>query len=350
MRNLFTLLAFTLIICLPSCHSPGGQGAITIVFYNCENLFDTLDNPATADEEFTPEGNYRYSSKIYEQKLHNIATVFHTLSNGRKNFPAIIGLAEIENIDVLKALVHQPELERINYQPILIQGHDIRGINVAMLYDPARLKIIATQSIPIKMADTVTATRDILYVTGVAAADTLHIFVNHWPSRRHDDTTTRVTERILVAQQLRRRIDSIRNREVHAKIIVMGDFNDNPNDSSLAILGSVRDTAHLPSTAFYNPFDNIYREGHGTEYYRGTWNLFDQVLLSQSITKISGGLHFVSARICQYAFMTDTMHGQPSVPYRSFKGAYWLGGFSDHFPVVVDLETGNVQQRTLGSK
>ncbi len=341
MRKQIILLAFPLFIallaCLAGCHIANHAQHATIVFYNCENLFDTTDNPATNDDEFTPEGDYHYTRKIYEQKLHNIATIFHALSDGRKNFPAIIGLAEIENTDVLQALIHQPELVRTNYQPILIQGHDRRGINVAMLYDPTRFKVIATRSTPIQIEDTIVATRDILYVTGISGADTLHIFVNHWPSRRHDDITGEVTERMLVAQQLRQKTAAIQQINPMAKIIVMGDFNDNPTDKSMTIAGSAPDTANIPQNGLYNPFTELYIAGHGTEYYSGIWNLFDQILLSKNLATTGVGLHFSAVRICRYAFMTDTMHGQPSVPYRSFKGTYFLGGYSDHFPVVVEL-------------
>jgi endonuclease/exonuclease/phosphatase family metal-dependent hydrolase len=322
--------------CTPGHPSPG----LPIAFYNCENLFDTVDNPNTNDDEFTPGGLYHYTQATYEQKLHNIATVLQSMGyNNGQAYPALIGLAEVENAEVLRALTHQPELERMNYQYTITTGHDKRGINVGLLYDSTRFRKISESAIGITSDSGSIATRDILYVCGTLAGDTVHIFVNHWPSRRNDSQNEgqAPNNRLLAAQRLKEIATECQKANPGARIIVMGDFNDNPPDSSIThILGAQGSRALLHAAALYNPFAAIYSGGDGTENYRGCWNLFDQIIVSAQFMNSTSGIQLDSATIYKPNFITEQRHNI-GAPRRSFIGTYWANGYSDHFPVMVYL-------------
>ena len=331
----------SLFLLLEGCNTRSIDKKAVVVFYNCENLFDTINAPGKNDDEFTPTGALLYTRKKYEHKLHNMATVLLAMSEDKQNYAAVIGVAEVENEQVLSALTQQPEIARVNYKYVIADGHDDRGINVGLLYDPARFYKISSNSIPIKNRNSILATRDILYVCGKLDNDTIHLFVNHWPSRRNDDDENDIpnNNRMLAAQQMKQLADSITRKKSGAKIIVMGDFNDNPTDTTIvSILNATNNREHISPTALYNPWTEIYKGGTGTEYYDKTWNLFDQIMLNGNLANNPAGMHFSSARICHYTFMTDTGQNKQGTPLRSFKGPYWNNGYSDHFPVMLYLE------------
>lgn len=326
------------------CEHKAPLRKLAVAFYNCENFFDTIHNPAKHDEEFTPAGKCRYTQKVYEQKLHNIATVIQSM--GGDDGPAIIGLAEIENNTVLRDLVHQPEIARRKYQFIWFDGPDERGINVAMLYDPAYFRPlqseplhVALDSVKPVIAGSKLNTRDVLHVYGVLAGDTIHLFINHWPSRAEGDEQSR-PKRIAAALVVKNAIDTLIARDPGSKIIVMGDFNDNPADSSIAAV--LNASGERKRKALYNPFAAIYNAGSGTEVYGHAWNLFDQVIVSEGfLNNRMGKLHYDSAGIYKPDFLVDHYKGHEGEPCRAYLGTYWLNGYSDHFPVVISFK--NVQ-------
>jgi endonuclease/exonuclease/phosphatase family metal-dependent hydrolase len=336
--NQFTVLIILLlsIVISQSCNTTPPRKNFAVVFYNCENFFDTINNPNTNDDEFTPSGKYHYTQKIYEQKLHNIATVFQTIgTNPNKALPVLIGLSEIENNTVLDDLTSQPELKKRNYKHILYEGHDMRGINVGLLYDPQYFKVITSAPIAITLphGDTM-PTRNILHVSGVLGKDSVHVFVNHWPSRRNDEQTEinhEANKRIIVATILKEQISNILKTTPNSKIIVMGDFNDNPTDSSINNL--------IHNTSLSNPFTELYQKGEGTEHYQQEWNLFDQVLLSNSLVNPSNpvSLRYKEATIYKPDFITANHNGKEALPRRAYAGTHWNNGYSDHFPVIVYL-------------
>lgn len=312
------------------CNAQPKQGKVYPVgFYNVENLFDIQDDPLTDDDEFTPNGKMRYTAAIYRAKLHNIASVLELIgTDSNKNGAVLIGLAEVENSTVLNDLLAQPEIKSRNYKYTWHNSNDRRGIDVALIYNASDFKIISSQPLPVRLGNN-EITRDILYAKGVLGKDTVHVFVNHWPSRREGDET--IERRAIAARACVAKVNSIRQQNPNARIIIMGDLNDNPVDASVSrVLGAAKEK----NASLYNPWAEVYLSGKGTEVFQHKWNLFDQIIMSNTLL-LHSGLHFTATEIVDYDFMTFTKGKAYRYPKRSFRGTFWNNGYSDHFPVVV---------------
>lgn len=317
-------IALLLVVLLCFSCSDNKPVTLNIAFYNCENLFDTLNNPYFDDDDFTPYGTYHYTAHIYRTRLHNIATVLAGME------PALVGLAEVENATVLQDLCYQPELRNDDWQYVCLPGSYHRGLNVALLYQSAVFTPVASRLLPVPgIAQGVT--RDILYVVGTLYGDTVHILVNHWPSRRGGDSATHPA-RLAASGLCAGLVKDIRTRNSNARILVMGDFNDNPTDASMTNLAS-NTMAQANRVGMYNPFAAIHASGTGTEVYKHNWNLFDQILVSPAFLA-TGGWQFTKASVYAPGFMRAGKNGYPR---RAFLGTHWASGYSDHFPVVVTL-------------
>lgn len=305
------------------CSAQENKKKCSIAFYNVENLFDTVDDPNTADEEFTPKGAYRYTEKVYAQKLHNIATVINKLN------AVIVGLAEIENSTVLKDLVAQPELKKHNYKFAWYDSPDPRGIDVALLYNSEHFKLLQSKIYPVRMRGL--RTRDVLHVSGVLQGDTVQILVNHWPSRG-EGLQESIPKRLAAAQVNKKIVDSLLSKNSRNKIIIMGDMNDNPTDENITkVLGA----GSAKTNTLYNPWADIYRSGKGTSVFHKKWDHFDQVIISSAWLKNSSW-HFENAEIFDEDFVRNTKYAD-AYPFRSFNGKNWNNGYSDHLPVILHL-------------
>lgn len=333
-KYLFLLLLIGAISQYGCAQNTGGNKTI-VAFYNCENFFDTVDNPAKDDDEFTPSGKYRYTRKIYEKKLRNIASVIQSMG---PEGPAVLGMAEVENNVVLNDLIRQPELARRAYKYEWYDGPDPRGINVALLYNPARFKVLKSEPLHVDLQQErgKSATRDVLHVYGILDADTVHVFVNHWPSRRGGEEESE-RKRDIAAKVNKDFINALEKKNPGVEIIVMGDLNDNPTDNSIVnALGAKGERNEVASGELYDPWARIYKSGAGTEVYQKHWNLFDQIIISGSFLQHrKNKLYFDKAEIHKPGFIVDTYRGHEGEPHRSFKGTYWINGYSDHFPVTV---------------
>lgn len=316
-------ILLVLMLLLTACTAQEEKQRCAVAFYNVENLFDTVDDPATMDDEFTPEGRYRYTDKVYQHKLHNIATVIRELD------AVLVGLAEIENSTVLKDLVARPQLKKHNYGYIQYDSPDPRGIDVALLYNPEYFKVIRSEAIPVTMKGM--ATRDVLYVKGVLDGDTVHIHVVHWPSRS-ERLKESIPKRRAAAIVTEKSVRGILAANPKAKIIVMGDMNDNPDDESVSkVLGAKNDK----NARLYNPWTVYYKEGKGTTVYHRQWDHFDQVILSRAFLD-GEGWRYEKAEIFDAAFIRNQGF-EDAYPLRSFKGYHWNSGYSDHLPVILHL-------------
>lgn len=277
-KILFSAIALSLIIFV-SCQ-PTKQALI--VSYNVENLFDTISNSGN-DKDFIPEGPKKYDTEKYYTKLENLAKVLSTIDE--KQLPDIIGLTEIENRQVVKDLTEQKTLSKGNYHICHFDSPDPRGIDVALIHTP-NFKLIKEQIVPVYTDENKRyRTRDILYVKGILQKDTLHLFVNHWKSRSGGAEKTE-PRRISSALTLRNVTDSLLSINKNTKIIIMGDFNDNPNNTSLhSALG-----AGKPDTdsALINIMFPLFDKGLGTHNYRDEWSMLDNFVVSQSIIKGKG--------------------------------------------------------------
>lgn len=313
-----------------------------IAFYNFENLFDTLDDPRKFDEEFTPNGANRYTGSIYRAKLHNLAMVLQKLGTDvTPDGPAIIGTAEIENARVLEDLAAQPEIRHRNYRPILFEGPDARGIDVAMLYNPRYFTMLRARALYTDISESGEKggkTRDVLHVTGILAGDTTHVFVNHWPSRRGGEAAS-APLRARAAMVSKRVIDSLTRVNPATKVIVMGDLNDDPNSPSvIKVLGAKTNKNKVREGELYNPWMAFLEKGIGTLAYQDSWNLFDQIILSSGWLRTEGkGWRFYKAEVFNRDFLKEKFGQYKGYPHRSFNGPNWINGYSDHFPVLVYL-------------
>lgn len=335
----------TLIICLGWQVKSFGQNnnstdyqIVSVAFYNFENLYDTINDPEKSDEEFLPDGDKKYTGKVYNDKLSKLAEVISKLAiEQTPDGPAIIGTAEIENINVLKDLAKQPAIASRNYQPILIDGPDLRGNDPALLYNPKYFTPIKVTSlfVPIKRDGDTSFTRDILYVKGLLLNEMVHIFVNHWPSRRGGEEAS-APLRGIASSVCREVIDSILDANDEAKILVLGDFNDDPASPSIKkILRANGSVEGLNLAELYNPFFDYYKRGIGTLAWDNAWNLFDQVIMSHAWTvKQQNGLFFNKAEVFNRSFLTQKTGNFKGYPFRCYVGNEYTGGYSDHFPVI----------------
>jgi len=339
-----------LVVCLAGCATAPRAvaqkkqfGVTAVAFYNLENLFDPADDPTRYDEDFTPNGPYAYTQEIYKQKLHNMAVALsrigvETVPDG----PAFIGVAEIENEKVLQDLLAQPELKARGWRYVWFEGPDMRGIDVAALYDPRRFKLLGAQALKVDLADSGEVksggTRDVLHVTGNLLGDTVHLFVNHWPSRRGGEAAS-APLRAWAAAVPRAAIDSLMalNRETRA--IVMGDLNDDPVSPSVTrVLRATHKKDKVGPSTLYNPWVQFYNNGIGTLAYGDSWNLFDQILLSHPfLATNSRGWRYHKAEVFNRDFLVSKFGQYKGYPHRSHSGNTWLNGYSDHFPTVVYL-------------
>ncbi len=316
----------------------------TIAFYNVENLFDTIDNPDTFDEDFTRKGKNHYTSKIYWEKINNTSKVISEIGKEKtKTSPVIIGLAEIENGDVLEDLIKSKYLKNKQYQIIHFNSPDMRGIDVAFLYQEKYFTPLDQEVFEVKLWDengNRIYTRDILLVKGFLDNEQIYIIVNHWPSRRGGQVKSnpRRAKAAYVAQQI---IDKIKNEEADAKIIVMGDFNDDPTDVNLKTgLKSIGKIKQLNKENLYNPMENMYKKGFNTLGYRDGLNLFDQILISYHCVSLDQSYQtykFYKAGIYNPQYIISQSGRYKGYPFRSFQNNNFAGGYSDHFPVYIYL-------------
>lgn len=327
-----------LLLLLVAIHIAGqmqAQRTFSVAFYNVENLFDTLDAPLKEDDEFTPSGKNKYTQQVYNSKLHNIATVISLLDTSHLSAgPILVGLAEVENNTVLEDLLRQQPLSNKAYGYLWFDGADARGIEVALLYDTTAFIPLQSRPIAAKQAFSQEVGRDILFATGLLFSDTVHILVNHWPSRRAGVEET-APLRIAMAKRNRSIIDSLFKASPSARIIVMGDMNDDPVD--ISIQKHLNTSAAIPAAKariLYNPFIDIYRSGAGTSAYQDRWNLYDQIMLSAGMVGNSKW-RYTDAQVYNPSFLRQAWGRFKDYPYRSYSNGKWAGGYSDHFPVVL---------------
>ncbi len=315
----------------------------TVAFYNVENLFDTEDDPLTFDDDRTPLGKDMWTQEKYEDKIKNIARVISEIGlDNSKTAPAIIGLCEIENLRVLEDLVNHPLLEKFNYQIVHYDSPDMRGIDVALLYQKSLFIPDDSQSRRLMLYDLDEPTkriftRDQLVVSGKLNGEAINIIVNHWPSRSGGEAKTNY-RREKAADLNKQIIDSIYQKDPFAKILSMGDFNDDPTNKSFKkVLKTSNNRETILAQELFNPMENLAKQGKGSLAYRDSWNLFDQILVSESLLGSRSGLQFYQAGIFNSHYLI-TLNGQfRGYPFRSYDYSGYTGGFSDHFPVFVYL-------------
>lgn len=313
-------------------------------FYNQENLFDTCHDEGKRDYDFLPTGSYKWNAMKYNHKLNNMSRALADM--GTDVLPnigcAIIGLAEVENSKALDDLIAQPALSARNYQYVHIEGPDRRGIDCALLYNPSLFSVKNTRLVPYVQKlkkDSAFYTRGFLTVSGTLADENVAVIVCHLPSRFSESFY-----RELGAEQVKAIKDSLLNDDPNCKVFIMGDMNDDPIDKSMAgILKGKANIKDVNEGDMYNPWYNILvKEGVGTLLYQGSWNLFDQILLTPNLLnkddkKDFSSLKFWKNQIFKRDYLFQTEGKYKGSPKRTTAGGVWLDGYSDHLPVVVYL-------------
>ncbi|AEM70153.1 Endonuclease/exonuclease/phosphatase [Allomuricauda ruestringensis DSM 13258] len=314
----------------------------TIAFYNCENLFDTVNDSLTFDDDRTPEGRYHWTEERYLQKVENLSNVISKIgAETSKTSPDIVGLCEVENRDVLEDLVQHPNLREKNYGIIHFDSPDARGIDVALLYKKASFIPSSFKSHRLLLFDEMSErkyTRDQLVVGGTMDRENIYFIVNHWPSRRGGAAKSSPL-RVRAALLNKRIIDSIQELDLDAKIIAMGDLNDDPIDDSLKkILKTKGKIRQLDSISLYNPMEAMFKKGVGSLAYRDKWNLFDQMFFTANlVTEDRTALSFWKAGIFAPSFIRTEKGRFKGYPLRTYSGGSYTAGYSDHFPSYLFL-------------
>ena len=315
----------------------------TLAFYNLENLFDTINDP-TKNDEATPIMEMNTGrEEAYVKKIHNMARVISDIGvDEAKNTPAILGVCEIENRDVLVDLVNDPLLLAKDYGIVHYDSPDRRSIDVALLYQKSLFTPISTSSHTLKIYDDISRervyTRDQLLVTGKLDGDVIHVIVNHWPSRSGGEARSR-SKRVAAGKLSKRIVDSLQVINPYAKIFIMGDLNDDPtNDSVKKELKAEADREKVRIKGIYNPYENFFKSGLGTTAYRDAWSLFDQIMMTQPLLERDyDSYRFYKAGIYNKYYLTTRKGRWEGYPFRSWSDGGFSGGFSDHFPVYIYL-------------
>jgi exonuclease III len=314
------------------------SGTFRVMFYNTENLYDTEDDPLTDDAEFLPDGAKKWDYYKYNDKLQKIAKVI--VAVGGENGNGLVGLCELENRKVLTDLIRNTPLAAGGYEIIHRDSKDPRGSDVALLYKKDAFKLIFFDFYEFKAPGDSLKSRDILYAKGIVKnTDTLHVFINHWPSRRGGKEASEA-KRMISAAILRHHVDSILNINKNAKIIILGDFNDVPSDRSLHEVLMAKDSSELKSGDLFNYMYKYNKKGQGSYKFQAEWDMLDQIIGSYTLIGNNELLHagYSDSHIFSADWMlTDDVKFPGKKPIRTFQGPRYLGGPSDHLPVYIDI-------------
>lgn len=313
----------------------------SVLFYNTENLFDWKNDSTANDDEFTTDGERRWTYNRFQKKVSNISKALIAASGW--DIPVVIGLCEIENRYVLDQLVSQTLFKSYSFRIIHKDSPDPRGIDVAMLYNSGVFHPVRYEYFPLLNEDgSVRRTREMLYVEGtLGQSDTLYFFINHWPSRFSGLLETKEW-RNKAAGLLKQKTDSLFSKNIASKIIIMGDFNDQPGDESIkSFLQTEAVNGNSEAGKLYNLSSHWGEYGNGTLRYQSQWFVFDQIIVSGEMLKASKGVSTQTewAGIANQSFLLeqDERYGGEK-PNRTYDGFQYHGGFSDHLPVKLKLE------------
>ena len=338
MKKIFFLtLAFGLLLC-DGLFAQKEKNTAVLGFYNLENLFDTEDDPLTRDADFLPEGSYRWTPERYMRKLDNMSKVISLI--GREyGGVACIGLCELENRKVLEDLIATDNLRPFNMDIVHYDSPDRRGVDVGFIYRKDRVQVLSSKSFRLYTADTSFRTRDQLLVSFILdGTDTMHMIVNHWPSKLGGKKS--LGSRAAAAKLARSIADSLMNADPNAKIVIVGDFNDDPDSKS--IITNLKIKKKIEATTqpgdLFNPMYKLYMDGIWSYVYRDEPNVIDQIIISYGLLNATKGFKYSSARIFRASFLLTKSGSYEGIPLRTFAGGNYLGGYSDHLPVYLILD------------
>lgn len=310
------------------------MGLFSLAFYNTENLFDPYNNQNKHDGDFTPNGARKWTEKRYYHKIKKIGQAIHIIGqNEIGQPPLIVGLAEVENKKVLKDLVRSEFLEEYNYRYVHFESLDERGVDTALIYRSEHIELVNQEII--RSAFPGDFTRDVLYVEFLFQQRKLHVLVVHLPSRRDIDVNR--SFRNIILNEIRGEIKHILAKDPNANIVVMGDFNGNPDDEDARKILKTQATSNILPDELYNPMLNL-KKCRGSLIHDGKWILFDQILFSQSFFQSSrNSFQIDKVDVFKDRMLQDWNGKYAGTPFRTYAGNKYLGGYSDHFPVYAIL-------------
>ncbi len=342
MRKVFLPILFVMLLISFSF----AQKPHKVVFYNVENLFDTINDPEVLDEEFTPDGVKKWNSAKYNKKISNLERVFFDIASIDKNYPAVIGLSEIENRSVLEDIIATAKLSPANYRIVHYDSPERRGVDVAFFYRPDVFKLEGDEAVTTVIPGRPDfKTRDILTMWGTIENEPFFFMVAHWPSRIGGKERSEYL-RMAVGAQMRSIADSVLTANPATKVVVMGDFNDDPTDKSVAeSLGAKIRKKDLEPGDLYNPYGAMLKAGLGTLAYGDAWNIFDNIVVSENLVNgEKSNIQLIKANGSKYDgnifkqhYMVQKEGQYKGYPLRTYVGNNFQGGYSDHFPVYIYL-------------
>ena len=315
-----------------------------IVFYNLENFFDTVNDPEVLDDEFTPEGPKKWTQDKYDKKLHNMERVFFDIAAINKDYPVVIGVSEVETRNVLEDIVAAPKLAPANYRIVHHDSPEARGVDVAFFYRADVFKLEGEKAIRTIIPSLPNfKTRDILTMWGKIDGEDFLFMVGHWPSRLGGKEASEY-KRIAVGEQMRSIADSVKQIRPDVKVVLMGDFNDDPTDPSITQgLGAKLKVKELQKGDYYAPYASMLKAGYGTLAYGDAWNIFDNIVVTENlvndttdklkIQKAPGSKFY--GNIFKRHYMVQKEGQYKGYPLRTYVGNNFQGGYSDHFPVYI---------------
>jgi predicted extracellular nuclease len=310
-----------------------------VAFYNVENLFDTIDDPETYDGDYLPDSFRAWNTDKYNTKLNNLAKVITTFDG--EFAPDFLGLCEIENKLVIEDLLKTKLMKNLGYEIVHYQSSDVRGIDVAAIYNPKKLELIESGIQWVDLSEFDQITRDILWIKmkSKTGNDLFYFFVNHWPSRRGGLAESE-PKRIKAASTLKHLKDSLLRIDPSANVIVMGDFNDEPdNKSVLTELNTTGNSKTISNEQLFNAMTKLNDKQKGSYCYRGNWNMLDQILINSNLAD-GKAWEYVgkSAKVRNEKWLKQSSGDYKNYPLRTFGGRTYLAGYSDHLPVYVILK------------
>jgi predicted extracellular nuclease len=327
-----------LVLMLSTAAALQAQKKLTVMFYNTENFFDTENDPTKNDEEYLPDSKLKWDEKKYQNKIDHISQVIDSVAG--PGFPSLIGLCEVENEKVLKDLCSRSGMKSMDYGILITSGQDDRSIDVGLLYDKSQFELKGWQSVNVTSPEIPDyKTRDVLFATfSFNKKEVLHVFVNHWPSRRDGEEKSE-PKRIYAAKIVRAKIDSLLKADPKARILIMGDFNDHPDNNSInsTLMAKSKPTA---KNELLNLYYQIDKDKKGSHYFDKEWRSLDQIIVSQGFLKNKKGLCFdgKSAFVYKKDFILykNEKTGEER-PNRTYGGEKYFNGYSDHLPVYIQL-------------
>ena len=313
-----------------------------VAFWNFENLFDIYNDPETHDDEFTPEGIKKWNETKYQKKLSNLERVIFDMAAINKDYPVVFGVSEIENRSVLEDLVSQPKLKGAKYRICHFDSPDARGVDVAFLYRADVFKLEGSDNIKLNVPELPNfRTRDLVVMWGTIEGEPFYFLVSHWPSRLGGKEASQF-KRDACAKQIREIKDSLLRENPATKVVVMGDFNDDATDASLVkVMGAKGKVKELNTGDFFNPYVQMLKAGLGTLAYQDSWNLFDNICVTENLVNGTyGKLRLIKGKkfygnIFTRPYMLQQEGQYKGYPLRTFVTNNFQNGFSDHFPVYI---------------